>query len=202
MHISATGRNDKDTLLSIAKFKPGVILLDLGQEDQNNLQFVKLIKKEFQKTKIIVINIAPLQSDVFEYVQAGVSGFILKEAGSSEFYKTVCRVNQGINVLPQNLAGLLFSQIVKSAAIVASSSEIKKLFDMTKRENEVIKCIAEGFTNKEIAEQLHLSTFTVKSHVHNILEKLSLSTRVQIAKHAYQIETNKVLPGNNSFSIK
>ena len=67
---------------------------------------------------------------------------------------------------------------------------------MTKRERQVIELIANGDTNKEIAQKLHLSTYTVKSHVHNILEKLALSTRVQIAKHAhfsdlYKSEINK-----------
>ena len=62
---------------------------------------------------------------------------------------------------------------------------------MTKRERQVISLIAEGHTNKEIAQKLHLSTYTVKSHVHNILEKLALSTRVQIAKHAHLSEAYK-----------
>ena len=56
---------------------------------------------------------------------------------------------------------------------------------MTKRERQVVELIADGFTNKEIAQKLHLSPYTVKSHVHNILEKLALNTRVQIAKHAH-----------------
>jgi len=62
---------------------------------------------------------------------------------------------------------------------------------MKKRERQVIELIADGFTNKEIAQKLHLSTYTVKSHVHNILEKLSLNTRVQIAKHAHLSESYK-----------
>jgi DNA-binding NarL/FixJ family response regulator len=63
---------------------------------------------------------------------------------------------------------------------------------MTKREKQVIELIADGYTNKEIAQKLHLSTYTVKSHVHNILEKLSLSTRVQVAKHAHISDQYKI----------
>jgi DNA-binding NarL/FixJ family response regulator len=62
---------------------------------------------------------------------------------------------------------------------------------MTKRERQVIELISEGFTNKEIAQNLHLSTYTVKSHVHNILEKLALNTRVQIAKYAHESKKRK-----------
>ena len=62
---------------------------------------------------------------------------------------------------------------------------------MTKRERQVVELIADGFTNKEIAQKLHLSPYTVKSHVHNILEKLALNTRVQIAKHAHLSDAYK-----------
>ncbi|MEO8233605.1 MAG: LuxR C-terminal-related transcriptional regulator [Ignavibacteriota bacterium] len=69
---------------------------------------------------------------------------------------------------------------------------------MTKRELQVIELVADGNTNKEIAQKLHLSTYTVKSHVHNILEKLSLSTRVQIAKHAHLSDAYKSAINNTS----
>jgi DNA-binding NarL/FixJ family response regulator len=69
---------------------------------------------------------------------------------------------------------------------------------MTKRERQVIELVADGCTNKEIAQNLHLSTYTVKSHVHNILEKLSLNTRVQIAKHAHYSESYKNAIDNTS----
>jgi DNA-binding NarL/FixJ family response regulator len=69
---------------------------------------------------------------------------------------------------------------------------------MTKRERQVIELVADGATNKEIAQKLHLSPFTVKSHVHNILEKLALTTRVQIAKHAHLTEAYKTSIDNTS----
>ncbi len=70
---------------------------------------------------------------------------------------------------------------------------------MTKREKQVIELIADGFTNKEIAQKLHLSTYTIKSHVHNILEKLALSTRVQIAKYLH--DSNKVKSATDNISF-
>jgi DNA-binding NarL/FixJ family response regulator len=78
-----------------------------------------------------------------------------------------------------------FSQIVEHAIHGAKSSAIIESIRMTKREKQVIELIANGDTNKEIAQKFHLSTYTVKSHVHNILEKLALGTRIQIAKHAH-----------------
>ena len=184
MHVVATIGNGENILVMMDKHKPNIVLLDLGLRNQNSLQIVKLSKQHFPKTKVIVMDLIPLQADVFEFVQAGVSGFILKDANIAEFFKTIRSVYQGAQVLPPHLTGSLFSQIVEHAVNGFKPSAIEESVRMTKRERQVIELISDGSTNKEIAQKLHLSTYTVKSHVHNILEKLALNTRVQIAKHA------------------
>ena len=185
MHVVATISNGENILMTIEKHKPNIVLLDLGLRNQNSLQIVKLTKQHFPGTKIIAMDLIPLQADVFEFVQAGVSGFILKDAHVAEFYKTIRSVYQGAKVLPSHLTGSLFSQIVEHAINGSKPSVIVESVRMTKRERQVIELIADGSTNKEIAQKLHLSPYTVKSHVHKILEKLALNTRVQIAKHAH-----------------
>jgi DNA-binding NarL/FixJ family response regulator len=185
MHVVGTVGNGENILLMLEKVKPDLILLDLGLRNQNSLQIVKLSKEHFPETKIIVMDLIPLQADVFEFVEAGVSGFILKDASITEFLKTIRLVFKGNRVLPPHLTGSLFSQIVDHAVNRSKASEIEESIRMTKREKQVIGLIANGDTNKDIAQKLHLSTFTVKSHVHNILEKLALHTRVQIANHAH-----------------
>lgn len=164
------------------------MLLDLGLGSQNSLQIVKLINKDFPKVKIIVMDLLPLQEDVFEFVEAGVSGFMLKDISVEEFLKTIRTVFDGAKVLPPHLTGSLFSQIINHAINGLTHTVINDSVQMTKRERQVIELIAKGDTNKEIAQKIHLSTYTVKSHVHNILEKLALSTRVQIAKQAHLSE--------------
>jgi DNA-binding NarL/FixJ family response regulator len=185
MHVVATVGNGENILQMLKKFKPNIVLLDLGLRNKNSLQLVKLVKKNFSTIKIIVMDFIPLQTDIYDFVQAGVSGFMLKDINVTEFLKTIRSVYKGENVLPKNLTGSLFSQIVEHAVNGSKTDEINDSVRMTKRERQVISLIADGQTNKEIAQKLHLSTYTVKSHVHNILEKLALSTRVQIAKHAH-----------------
>jgi DNA-binding NarL/FixJ family response regulator len=191
MHVVATVGNGENILLVLGKVKPNVVLLDLGLRNQNSLQIVKLTKQHFPGTKIIVMDLIPLQTDVFEFVQEGVAGFILKDASIAEFLKTIRSVYLGARVLPPHLTGSLFSQIVEHALYGFKPSTIVESTRMTKREKQVIELVADGATNKEIAQKLHLSPYTVKSHVHNILEKLALSTRVQIAKHAHLSESYK-----------
>src|ERR1017187_4916464 len=191
MHVVATFGNGENILLMMDKFKPKVVLLDLGLRNQNSMQVVKIIKKHFQETKIIVMDLIPLQTDIFEFVEAGVSGFILKDASIAEFLKTIRSVYQGAQILPPHLTGSLFSQIIDHAINGSKPSAIEESVRLTKREKQVIALIADGSSNKEIALKLHLSTFTVKSHVHNILEKLALHTRVQIASQALLSEAYK-----------
>jgi len=169
----------------IRKSQPDIVLLDLGLRNQNSLQLVKILKKGFQKIKIIVMDLVPLEEDILVFVQAGVSGFILKDATINDFLHTIRLVFGGAKILPPHLTESLFSQIVNKAVTELDASKIIGAVKMTRRERQVIDLVADGLTNKEIAQKLHLSTYTVKSHIHNILEKLALHTRVQIAKYAH-----------------
>ena len=191
MSVVATSGNGENILELMKKFKPNMVLLDLGLRTRNSLNTVELIKKNHHVAKIIVMDLIPLQTDIYEFVQAGVSGFMLKDINVMEFLKTIRSVHNGAKVLPSNLTESLFSQIVKHAVRGSNPSKINESVRMTKREKQVITLIADGATNKEIAQKLHLSTYTVKSHVHNILEKLALNTRVQIAKYAHFSEDFK-----------
>ena len=185
MNVVETVGNGENIMAIIRKYKPEILLLDLGLRSRNSLHLVKLVKKNFPGTKVVIMDLIPMQADVFEFVQAGVSGFILKDATVTEFLTTIRSVAIGLQVLPDNLTGSLFSQIVEHALNGPNPSLLNDSVRMTKREKQVIELIADGHSNKEIAQNLHLSTYTIKSHVHNILEKLALSTRVQIAKYLH-----------------
>ncbi|MEJ2196429.1 MAG: response regulator transcription factor [Ignavibacteriaceae bacterium] len=191
MDVVATIGNGENILSILKKYKPEVLLLDLGLRDRSSLNLVKTVNKNSPDAKIIVMDLIPMQTDVFEFVQAGVSGFIMKDANVFDFLKTIRSVAKGLQVLPSNLTESLFSQIVNHAVNGSKPSSLLEAVRMTKRERQVIELISEGHSNKEIAQKLHLSTYTVKSHVHNILEKLALNSRVQIAKYAHDSEKIK-----------
>ncbi len=189
--IAASG-NGKSTITKIRQLKPNVILLDLGLRSQNSLHVVEIVKKDFPDAKIIVMDLAPVQADILQYVKAGANGFILKDASLNDFLITIRTVADGSTVLPPLLVDSLFSQIVDHA-VREGNSKLNEAVKMTKREREVIELLSNGLTNKEIAQKIHVSTYTVKSHIHNIMEKLALHTRLEIAKYSYTGETLKTI---------
>jgi DNA-binding NarL/FixJ family response regulator len=196
--IIAASADAKNTLIKIKELKPNVVLLDLGLRNQNSLQVVELVKKDFPLAKIIVMDLAPVQADILQFVKAGANGFILKDASLKDFLITIRSVSEGATVLPPLLVDSLFSQIVEHA-VKEGKSKIKEAVQMTKREKEVIGLLSDGMSNKEIGQHIHISTYTVKSHIHNIMEKLALHTRLEIANYSYSNETVKTI--TNSISM-
>jgi DNA-binding NarL/FixJ family response regulator len=181
--VAASG-NGENSILRIHELKPNVILLDLGLRSQNSLHVVEIVKKEFPQAKVVVMDLAPAQGDVLQFVKAGASGFILKDATLADFLSTIRSVADGGKVLPPILSGSLFSQIIEHA-VDGGKKNLNKAIRMTKREQEVIGLISDGLTNKEMAKRLHIATYTIKSHVHNIMEKLALHTRLEVANYSY-----------------
>jgi DNA-binding NarL/FixJ family response regulator len=183
--ISIIGESGKseNTILKIHKHKPNVILLDLGLRSQNSLGLVERVKKEFPDSKVIVMDLVPVQADIIQFVKAGASGFLLKNTTLDEFLTTIRAVAEGVKVLPPHLNDSLFTQIIEFA-IKSGKTKLINAVKMTKREIEILALISDGFTNKKMAQKLHISDYSVKSHIHNILEKLALRTRIE--------QTNKI----------
>ena len=117
-------------------------------------------------------------------IMAGGFRIILKDAKIEEVLGTIRAVARGIKILPPLLTGSLFTHVVEHA-LRKGTRKLAEAVRMTKREREIVALIAEGMSNKDIAQRLNLSTYTVKSHIHNILEKMALHSRLEIAVHTY-----------------
>ena len=131
------------------------------------------------------MSLIPSQLDIIELVEAGAAGFILKDATIEDVLSTIRAVARGIKILPPLLTESLFTHVV-DYALRKGKGKLPDALRMTKREREIVVLIAEGLSNKEIAQRLNLSTYTVKSHVHNILEKMALHSRLEIATYSYR----------------
>jgi DNA-binding NarL/FixJ family response regulator len=182
LKIVAEGSNGEALLL---KEDPHVVLLDFGLGKGDSSRVAEKVKKERPEAKVIVMDLLPVQEDLVEFVHAGVSGFIMKDATLDDLVNAIRSVAEGAHILPPEVTGSLFSQIAREA-VSKGRPRVLTSVRMTPREREVINLIAQGMSNKDIARTLHIATHTVKSHVRNIMEKLTLHTRLQIAAYAHR----------------
>ena len=185
LKIVGTSGGNHDTLLQARSLKPQVVLMDLGLRNENGLRVVTTLTKELPQTKVIGMGLIPSQLDIVEFVQAGAVGFILKDATMEDVLRTIRAVARGMKILPPLLTGSLFTHVVDHA-LRNGMGKLPNAARMTKRVREIVVLIAEGMSNKGIAQRLNLSIFTVKSHIHNILEKMALHSRLEIATHSFE----------------
>jgi two-component system response regulator DevR len=186
--VMATAPESQAVQALLEDHHPQVVLLDAALGDDDSRRLLETIRTIAPEVRVIVMDLIPDPEDIIEFVEAGCSGFLLKDATVEEFVSTIRSVARGVRVLPPILAGTIFSHIAKHAAR-RDPSAIREAVTMTPREREVIALIGEGLSNREIGERLSIALHTVKSHVHNVLEKLALRTRLQVAAYAHREET-------------
>ncbi len=181
--VSSAG--NRSALEKAKRLVPDVVLLDLGLKSQNSLKVLESIKKQCPRTEVVVMDLIPAHSDVVEFVKAGVSGFIPKDATLDDFLDTIRSVVKGVKILPPTMADSLFSQIVENAIQGGTVDRVIAAVKLTKREQEVICLLAKGKSITETSIKLKVAVFTVKSYVRNILDKLALHTRLELATFAH-----------------
>jgi DNA-binding NarL/FixJ family response regulator len=178
--VLAASADVDEALRKVREAKPDVVLVDFGLEDHDSLSLTATVHAEVPVARVIVMGLLPNQDDVANYVRAGASGFIMKDASFEDFFTTIRAVAGGAEVLPTELTNTLFAQIARNAA-AGSKAKVLESVRLTNRERQVIDLLAEGLSNKEIAIRLNIAVHTVKSHVHNVLEKLALHSRLEVA---------------------
>lgn len=177
--VLAASADVEEALQQVREARPDIVLLDFGLEDHDSLSLTATVHGEVPAARVIVMGLLPLEEDVANYVRAGASGFIMKDASFEEFFATIRAVAGGAEILPPALTNSLFSQIVSNVSRV-SKAEVLESVRLTNRERQVIALLGEGLSNKEIAIRLHIAVHTVKSHVHNVLDKLALHSRLEV----------------------
>lgn len=175
-----------ETRLSAGAIQPQVILINARLGDRDGRASVERLRHTFSAARVIVGNLSPKDENLLEFIRGGASGFVLNDATIDDLIATVESVAAGNVVLPADLTSQLFAHLARQLADdpAPHAAPPERL---TRREAEVLDLIADGLSNKEIARRLNVSTNTVKSHVHSVLEKLSLHSRAQIAAHAQQV---------------
>ena len=159
--------------------KPDVILMDIYMPQMDGLQAAKEIHTRFPRIAIVMLTSSERDGHLYEAVQAGVSGYLLKSLDANELFDLLSGVMNGETAMTRAMAGKLLKAVANRMA-----DEDKGEQALTERELFVLRLVASGASNQEIAQKLSISVNTVKSHLKNILEKLQLENRTQAATYA------------------
>jgi len=160
---------------------PDVVLMDLGMRGTTGLDATHRIKEELPRTEILALTMHDTEEYFFAVLKAGASGYVLKDSPPSELFAAIRAVSQGNAHICPSMARKLLDDYLRRA----SAGEEKRGYDgLTPREREVLRLIAEGRTNQEIARLLVISPSTVQTHRSRLMSKLNLENRSQLIKYA------------------
>jgi len=184
-----------EALAQAGALRPNVVLMDVRMPNMDGIEATAKIASQYPETKIIILTTFDLDEYAFSGLQAGASAFLLKDVAPEDLVEAVRLVASGDAVVAPRVTARLLETYVRNAAPAAAAATPQRdplLDDLTPREQEVLRALAEGLSNAEIAHRFFLSEATVKTHVRRILTKLHLRDRVQAVVYAY--ETGLVIP--------
>lgn len=180
--VVGSAQDGSEAVELAAKKQPDIILMDLKMPGMNGIEATREIRKKFPQIKILVLTTYDDDEWVFDAIRAGASGYLLKDTPRQKIIEAIRGTVDGKSFVDPALAGKLLNQVANNQTQPASILEDK----LTERELDVLRLLAKGMTNTDIAGTLHLSEGTVRNHVSAILEKLGVSDRTQAAVIAIQ----------------
>lgn len=179
IEVVADASDGAEAVDLVAKHSPDVVLMDLSMPNVDGIEATKRIVDSQATTKVIALTSFATDDKVFPAIRAGAAGYLLKEAEPAELAEAIKKVHRGESILHPNIAARLMQD-------VAAGTPRAHRTDLTRRELEVLRLIAQGMSNRQIASELSVAEKTIKTHVSSVLSKLGVADRTQAALYAVQ----------------
>lgn len=182
MKVVAEAANGREAIAAVKEVHPTVVLMDLSMPEMGGLQAIPFLLEEAPETNVLMLTISDKEEDLFNAIKAGARGYLLKGVDPDELVLAITHVAEGGVIISAATAPKLLSEIGAETKEATEAATV-----LSPRETEVLHLVAEGLTDKEIADRLFISVNTVKTHMKNILAKLHLKSRTQAV--AYKAST-------------
>ncbi|MGB2905761.1 MAG: response regulator transcription factor [Candidatus Aminicenantaceae bacterium] len=181
MDVIGEAGDGKEAIELVGQLKPHIVVMDIGMPVLNGLEATRRIIKKHPDTKVLILTMHTNEEYVFEILQAGASGYIIKKAAPTELVAAIRAVKQGESFLSPSISKKVIEEYLQRAG----EEKREDAFDLlTDREREVLQLIAEGLSTREIAEKLFISTKTVETHRMHMMEKLDLHGTADLTRYA------------------
>jgi DNA-binding NarL/FixJ family response regulator len=182
IEVVAEASNGLEAVTKAARFRPTVVLMDIRMPELDGLEATRRILAADDAARILILTTFDLDEYIYEALRAGASGFVLKDDPPEQLIAAVRTVAAGEALLSPTIT----RRVIKQFTRIPRPAPPKEVDELTTREHEILRLIAGGLSNGEIARELFISDTTVKTHVTHILQKLNLRDRVQAVVLAYQ----------------
>ncbi|MGF7059378.1 response regulator transcription factor [Brassicibacter mesophilus] len=181
INVCGVASDGKEAYEICKKCFPDVILMDIKMPKVNGVEATRLIKRDFSHVKIIVLTTFNDDDFIFDALKFGASGYILKDATPEKIAEAIRTVHDGGALIQPDIAAKVINKFSQMACQGNNNEIDTRVKELTERELDICRAVGEGKNNKEISEELFLSEGTVKNHITNILNKLELRDRTQLA---------------------
>ncbi|MGM0565181.1 MAG: response regulator transcription factor [Bacteroidota bacterium] len=187
-HIEVVGEasngDELFRLLNENKVKADVILLDLSMPKMSGAEITHILNKEHPNLRVLIFSSYTDEDSIFSSIQAGALGYLPKDAMREELVDAIQQVYNRQEYLSKSIPNTILMKFINKSKESGGTIETKKISELTRRELEILKLIAEGYHYKEIGEKLFISARTVETHKNNIMQKLGLNSTIELVKYA------------------
>jgi DNA-binding NarL/FixJ family response regulator len=180
IEVVAEAADGREAISRVAQFRPDVVVLDISMPMMDGLESTRQMKRDNPDIKVLVLTMHDNEEYFFQLLRAGASGYVTKKSVSRELVSAIEAVYRGESFFCPSMAKFLLSDFLRLDKAVENTGQE----ELTPREREIVKLIAEGYTNQQIADLLHRSVKTIESHRSNILRKLGIHDSIELVKYA------------------
>ncbi|HEX9037996.1 MAG TPA: response regulator transcription factor [Ktedonobacterales bacterium] len=181
IEVVGEASDGRQALNETLALKPDVVLMDITMPEMNGIEATRQIKRALESTRVLILTMHENEEYLFQVLRAGASGYILKEAADTELISAIRVVYSGRFYMSPSAQTMMVGDYLLR---VRSGEERDSYSALTEREREILKLVAEGLTNNQIAERLYISPKTVDTHRTHIMDKLNLHSRAELVKYA------------------
>jgi len=181
IEVVGEAENGREALDQVQQASPDIVLMDILMPVLNGLEATRQIKKDFPEVKVLILTMHTSEEYIFQILQAGASGYLVKQTAPTELVLAIRAVHRGESFLSPLVSKNVIKEYIRQAEMMGQQNSYDNL---TNREREVLQLLAEGHSNQAVAELLHISVKTVKTHRMHLMEKLNLHTMVELIKYA------------------
>jgi two-component system response regulator NreC len=181
MEVIGEVQDGRHAMQEAQRLQPDIVLMDITMPDINGIEATRQIKKLLPEIKVLILTMHEHDEYVFQALRAGASGYMLKEAAATELIAALRVIQSGQFYLSPAAQSVMVGDYLQR---VRTGEEKDSYSTLTEREREILKLVAEGYTNNQIAEKLVISPKTVDTHRTHIMDKLNLHSRAELVKYA------------------